>query len=235
MRFWTLSTLLHLGFFAAFFYLKSDLMRPDLREKIDGDVIVLGFVYESPPEKDNILLKPIEADKQTASKSLREQVRSTAKQKARPKPAQGFVKVAAAQALESPVQTAINIFETKKANVKKHQRVASGVLQQNESSVMMAAATTLLKSSALSAPRYKICSSRSRSGAKPSGEQKKNQENKQITITNLVGVHPAHRAALQGQVTSISALLGAKPVGRQTNIATLLNGNQTQSTQISCK
>ena len=54
MRFWTLSVLFHLGFFAAFLYLKPDFMRPDLREKTDDDVIVLGFVYEVPVEKDNI-------------------------------------------------------------------------------------------------------------------------------------------------------------------------------------
>ena len=268
MRFWTLSVLLHLGFFAAFSFQKTDLMRPDLRKKIDGDVIVVGFVYETPVEKNNNSLepieagkqtapkslreqvhsmtkqkvrpkpdqgsvkvavartpveknnnslKPIEAGKQTASKSLREQVRSMTKQKVRPKPDQGSAKVAVARTLEGPAQTAVKIFETKKADAKKHQRVASGVFQLNESSVMMAATTTTTipsKSSALSASRYKTCTSTSRLGAKLSREQKKNQENKQITITNLVGLHPAHRAALQGQVTSIGALLGAGPRGR---------------------
>ena len=286
MRFWTLSVLFHLGFFAAFLYLKSDLMRPDLREKIYDDVIVVGFVYEAPVEKDNISLKPIEADKQTASKTLREQVHSITEQKFRPKPDQGSVKVSAARASVEknnisldplkadkqiapkslreqvrlvskqktfpkpargsvkavaaqvsvgPAHSATKIFETKKANAKKYQRVASGVPQLNGSSVMMAAASIPFKSSDLGAPRNKTCTSKLKSGAKLSREQKKNQENKQITITNLVGLHPAHRAVLQGQVTSINALLGARPLGRQSNITTLLNGNQTQSTQISCK
>ena len=66
MRFWTLSVLFHLGFFAAFLCLKPDLLRPDIREKIYDDVIVVGFVYEAPVEKGNISLKPTEADKQTA-------------------------------------------------------------------------------------------------------------------------------------------------------------------------
>jgi hypothetical protein len=286
MRFWTLSVLFHLGFFAAFLYLKPDLMRPDIREKIYDDVIVVGFAYEAPVEKDNISLKPIEADKQPASKSLREQGHSMTKQMFRPKPDQGAAKVAAARAPvekgnislkpikadkqpaskslreqvrsmtkqmvrpkparepfkavaaqtpEGPAQNAIKIFEVKKANAKKYQRVASGVPQLNGSSVMMAAASIPFKSSDLGAPRNKTCTSKLKSGAKLSREQKKNQENKQITITNLVGLHPAHRAVLQGQVTSINALLGARPLGRQSNIATLLNGNQTQSTQISCK
>ena len=33
MRFWTLSVLFHLGFFAAFSILKPDLMRPDYEKK----------------------------------------------------------------------------------------------------------------------------------------------------------------------------------------------------------
>ena len=122
MRFWTLSVLFHLGFFAAFFYLKPDLMRPDLREKIDDDVIVVGFVYESPVEKNNISLKPIEADKQTASKPLRERVRSVSKQKVLPKPAREFVKAVTARALEGPAHSATKIFETKKANAKNKSR-----------------------------------------------------------------------------------------------------------------
>ena len=286
MRFWTLSVLFHLGFFAAFFYLKPDLMRPDLREKIDDDVIVVGFVYESPVEKNNISLKPIEADKQTASKSLRERVRSVSKQKvfpkpARetvevaavrapveknnislkpikadkqtaskslrervrsvskqkvlPKPAREFVKAVTARALEGPAHSATKIFETKKANAKKYQRVATGVPQLNESSVMMAATPIPVKSSAFSAPLNKTCSSKSRLGAKRWREQNKNQENKEITIINLVGLHPAHRAVIQGQVASISALLGNKRLGRQPNIATLLNGGKNQSAHISCK
>lgn len=286
MRFWTLSVLFHLGFFAAFLYLKSDLMRPDLREKIYDDVIVVGFVYEAPVEKDNISLKPIEADKQTASKtlreqvhsiteqkfrpkldqgsvevsaarasveknnisldplkadkqiaprSLREQVRLVSKQKIFPKPARGSVKAVAARVPEDPAHSATKIFETKKANAKKYLRVAHRVFQLNESSLMMAAATIPVKSSVLSAPFYKTCTSKSQLVASLAKEQNKNQENKQITITNLVGLHPAHRAVLQGQVTSISALLGAKPRGRNPNIATLLDGSQSQSAQISCK
>jgi hypothetical protein len=81
----------------------------------------------------------------------------------------------------------------------------------------------------------KTCISKSRLGAKKLREQNKDQENQQITIINLVGLHPAHRAVLQGQVTSISALLGNKPLGRQPNIAALLNGGKNQSAQISCK
>ena len=100
-------------------------------------------------------------------------------------------------------------------------------------SVMMAAATIPVKSSVLSAPSYKTCTSKS--GSKPSREQANNQENKQITITNLVGVHPAHRAVLQGQVTSISALLGAKPRGHNPNITALLGGGQNESARIGCK
>mgnify|MGYP001162930849 FL=1 len=286
MRFWTLSVLFHLGFFAAFLYLKSDLMRPDLREKIYDDVIVVGFVYEAPVEKDNISLKPIEADKQTASKTLREQVHSITEQKFRPKPDQGSVKVSAARASveknnisldplkadkqiapkslreqvrlvskqkispkpargsvkavaarvpEGPAHSATKIFETKKANAKKYLRVAHRVSQLNEASLMMATATIPVKSSVLNAPFYKTCTSKSQLVASLAKEQNKNQENKQITITNLVGLHPAHRAVLQGQVTSISALLGAKPRGRNPNIATLLDGSQSQSAQISCK
>ena len=235
MRFWALSVLFHLGFFAAFSYLKPDLMRPDLREKIDGDVIVLGFVYESPPEKDNILLKPIEADKQTASKSLREQVRSMTKQMVRPKPAREPFKAVAAQTPEGPAQNATKIFEAKKANAKKYQLVASRVSQLNGSSVTMAAASIPVKSSTFSAPLNKTCISKSRLGAKTYREQNKSKENQQITIKNLVGMHPAHKAVLQGQAASISALLGNKPLGRQPNIAALLNGGKNQSTQISCK
>ena len=286
MRFWTLSVLFHLGFFAAFLYLKPDLMRPDLREKIYDDVFVVGFVYEAPVEKDNISLKSSEAEKQIASKSLRGQVRLVSKPKFRSKPDQGSVKVAATRAPvekdniplkpieaekqivskslrehvrlvskpkvfpkparesvravaarvpEGPAHSTTKIFETKKANAKKYQRVAHGVSQLNESSLMMAAATIPVKSSVLSAPFYKTCTSKSKLVASLAKEQNKNQENKQITITNLVGLHPAHRAALQGQLTSISALLGAKPRGRNPNIATLLGGSQSQSAQISCK
>ena len=100
---------------------------------------------------------------------------------------------------------------------------------------MMAATTTPAKSSALSAPLYKTCISKSGLGTKRSGEQNKIKENQQINIINLVGMHPAHRAVLQGQVASISALLGNKPLGRQSNIAALLNDGQNQSAQIGCK
>jgi hypothetical protein len=234
MRFWTLSVLFHLGFFAAFLYLKPDLMRPDIREKIYDDVIVVGFAYEAPVEKDNISLKPIEADKQPASKSLREQVRSMTKQMVRPKPARESAKAMAAQTPEGPAQNATKIFEAKKANAKKYQRVASGVPQLNGSSVM-AAASIPVKSSTFSAPLNNTCISKSRLGAKTSREQNKSKENQQITIINLVGMHPAHRAVLQGQVASISALLGNKPLGRQPNIAALLNSGENQSALISCK
>lgn len=233
MRFWTLSVLFHLGFFAAFLYLKPDLMRTDLREKIYDDVLVVGFVYEAPVEKDNISLKPIETEKQIVSKSLREQVRLVSKNKVLPKPARESVRAVATQVSEGPAHSATKIFETKKANAKKYQPVAPGVPQLTGSSVMMTAATIPVKSSVLSAPSYKTCTSKS--GSKPSREQANNQENKQITITKLVGVHPAHRAVLKGQVTSISALLGAKPLGRQPNIATLLDSSRSQSAQISCK
>ena len=81
----------------------------------------------------------------------------------------------------------------------------------------------------------KTCISKSRLGAKRSREQNKSKENQKITIINLVGMHPAHRVVLQGQVASISALLGNKPLGRQPNIAALLNGGKNQSAQISCK
>ena len=286
MRFWTLSVLFHLGFFAAFLYLKPDLMRPDIREKIYDDVIVVGFAYEAPVEKDNISLKPIEADKQPASKSLREQGHSMTKQMFRPKPDQGAAKVAAARAPvekgnislkpikadkqpaskslreqvrsmtkqmvrpkparepfkavaaqtpEGPAQNAIKIFEVKKANAKKYQRVASRVPQSNGSSVTMATASIPVKSSTFSAPLNKTCVSKSRLGAKTYREQNKSKENQKITINNLVGMHPAHKVVLQGQVASISALLGNKPLGRQPNIAALLNGGKNQSTQISCK
>ena len=235
MRFWTLSVLFHLGFFAAFLYLKPDLMRPDLREKIYDDVIVVGFAYEAPVEKDNISLKPIEADKQPASKSLREQVRSMTKQMVRPKPARESVKAMAAQTPEGPAENATKIFEAKKGNAKKYQRVASRVPQLNGSSVMMAAASVPVKSSTFSAPLNKTCISKSKLGAKTSREQNKRLKNQQVNIINLVGMHPAHRAVLQGQVASISALLGNKPLGRQPNIAALLNGGKNQSAQIGCK
>ena len=285
MRFWTLSVLLHLGFFAAFLYLKPDLMRPDLREKIYDDVIVVGFAYEAPVEKDNISLKPIQADKQPASKSLREQVRSMTKQtvlpnkaaheavkvaaarvpveknnislkpietykqtapkslreqvrslsngKVLPKAAQEAVKVAAARATEGPANSTTKIFENKKAEAKKYQRLAPGVYKLGRSSVMMGTVAIPVKSTDFKAHLFKTCTSKP--GSKQSREQNKNQKNKQITITNLVGLHPAHRAALQGKVISISALLGAKPRGHSPNIATLLNGSQNQSSQISCK
>ena len=235
MRFWTLSVLFHLGFFVAFLYLKPDLMRSDIREKIYDDMIVVGFAYEAPVEKDNISLKPIEAGKQPASKSLREQVRSMTKQMARPKPAREPVEAMAAQTQEGPAQNASEIFEAKKAIAKKYQRVASGVPQLNGSSVKMAAASIPVKSSTFSAPLNKTCISKSRLGAKRSREQNKSKENQKITIINLVGMHPAHRAVLQGQAASISALLGNKPLGRQPNIAALLNGGKNQSVQISCK
>ncbi len=286
MRFWTLSVLLHLGFFAVFLNLKPDLMRPDLREKIYDDVIVVGFVHEAPVEKDNISLKPIEADKQTASKSLREQVRSMTEQKFRPKPDQGSVKAAASRApveknnislnqteadkqiaskslreqvrlmskqkvlpkparetvkavaarvSEGPAQSATKLFETKKANAKKYQRVAPVVPQLNEPSVMMAATTIPVKGSALSAPFYKTCTSKSKLVVNLAREQNESKENKQIDIVNLVGLHPSYRVLLQGQVTSISALLGNKPLGHQPNIATLLDVGQNQNIRTSCK
>ena len=285
MRFWTLSVLFHLGFFAAFLYLKPDLMRPDLREKIYDDVIVVSFAYEAPVEKDNISLKPIEADKQPASKSLREQVRSMTKQtvlpkkaahetvkvavaralveknnislkpietdkqtdpkslreqvrslskgKVLPKAAQEAVKVAAARVTEGPANSATKIFENKKAEAKKYQRLAPGVYKLGGSSVMMGTVAIPVKSTDFKAHLFKTCTSKP--GSKQSREQNKNQKNKQITITNLVGLHPAHRVVLQGQVTSISALLGAKPRGRSPNISTLLGGGQNESAQISCK
>jgi len=235
MRFWTLSVLFHLGFFAAFLYLKPDLMRTDLREKIYDDVLVVGFVYEAPVEKDNISLKPIETEKQIVSKSLREQVRLVSKNKVLPKPARESVRAVATQVPEGPAHSATKIFEAKKANAKKYQRVASGVPQLNGSSVKMAAASIPVKSSTFSAPLNKTCISKSRLGAKRSREQNKSKENQKITIINLVGMHPAHRAVLQGQAASISALLGNKPLGRQPNIAALLNGGKNQSAQIRCK
>ena len=235
MRFWTLSVLFHLGFFAAFLYLKPDLMRLDLLEKTDGDVIVLGFAYEAPVEKNNILLKPIEADIQIASKSLREEASSVPKQKVPPKPAREPVKAVAARAPQGPEHIATRVLVAIKGNVKKYQRVASGVPQLTGSSVMMAATTIPVKSSPSSSLLNKTCISKSRLGAKKMREQNKDQENQKITIINLVGLHPAHRAVLQGQVTSISALLGNKPLGRQPNIAALLNGGNNQSAQISCK
>jgi hypothetical protein len=284
MRFWTFSVLFHLSFFAAFFHLKPDLMRPDSQEKIGGDEIVVSFAYEAPVEKNNISLKPIEADeqtaskslreqvhsvskqsvlpkaaretvkvaaaralveknnislkpieadKQTASKSLREQVRSVSKQKVLPKAARETVKVAAARVTERPANSATKIFETTKVKVKKYQRVAPGVHKLSGSSVMMGTVAIPVKSTDFKAHLFKTCTSKP--GAKHSREKNKNQENKQITIANLVGLHPAHRAVLQGQVTSISTLLGAKPRGRNANIATLLDGGQNESAQISCK
>ena len=235
MRFWTLSVLFHLGFFAAFLYLKPDLMRPDLPKKTVSDVIVLGFAYEAPVEKNNILLKPIEADKQTASKSLREQASSVPKQKVLPKPAREPVKAVAARAPQGPEHSATRVLEAIKGNVKKYQRVASGVPQLTGSSVMVAATTIPVKSSPSSSLLNKTCISKSRLGAKKSREQNKSKENQQVTIKNLVGMHPAHSAVLQGQVASISALLGNKPLGRQPNIAALLNGGKNQSAQTSCK
>ena len=235
MRFWTLSVLFHLGFFAAFLYLKPDLMRTDLREKIYDDVLVVGFVYEAPVEKDNISLKPIETEKQIVSKSLREQVRLVSKNKVLPKPARESVRAVATQVSEGPAHSATKIFETKKAIAKKYQRVAPGVPQLNKSPVMMASTIIPAKSSILSIPVLRTCTSKSKLGAKLSREQNENQENKQITIINLVGLHPAHRAVLQGQVTSISALLGNKPLGRQPNLARLLDVAQNQNTRTTCK
>ena len=285
MRFWALSVLFHLGFFAAFLYLKPDLMRPDILEKIYDDVIVVGFAYEAPVEKDNISLKPIEADKQPASKSLREQVRSMTKQtvlpnkaaretvevavaralveknnislkpvetdkqtapkslreqvrslskgKVLPKAAQEAVNVAAARVTEGTANSATKIFENKKAEAKKYQQLAPGVYKLGGSSVMMGTVAIPVKSTDFKAHLFKTCTPKP--GSKQSREQNKNQKNKQITITNLVGLPPAHRLVLQGQVTSISALLGAKPRGRSPNISTLLGGGQNKSAQISCK
>jgi hypothetical protein len=284
MRFWTLSVLFHLGFFAAFFYLKPDLMRPDLREKIDGDVIVVGFAYEapveknnilskpieadkqtaskfvhdqvrsvfkksdlpkparktvkleaarSPVEKNNILSKPIEADKQTASKFVHDQVRSVSKQSDLPKPAREFVKAVPPRVPKGPAQSVIKIFKTKKGDVKKHQRALPGVYKLSGSSVMMGTVAIPVKNIDFKAHLFKTCTSKP--GSKQSREQNKNQENKQITISNLVGLHPAHRAVLQGQVTSISALLGNESFGRRPNIATLLDVGQNQKTRTSCK
>ena len=284
MRFWTFSVLIHLGFFAAFFHLKLDLMRPDLRQKIDGDEVVVGFAFEAPVEKNNILLKPIEADKQTASKLLREQVRSVSKQKVLPKAAHETVKVAADRALveknnislkpietdkqtaskslreqarsvseqkvlpkaaretvkvaadrvtEGPANNATKIFETKKAKATKYQQADPGEYKLSGSSVMMGEVATPLKTADFKQHLFKTCTSKP--GSKQLIEQNKNQKNRQITITNLVGVHPAHRAVLQGQVTSISALLGAKPRGHNPNITALLGGGQNESARIGCK
>ena len=234
MRFLTLSILFHVGIFAAFFSIKSDLTRPDLQEKIDGDVIVIDFVYEPLVEKNNILGKPIEADKQTASKALREHSRAVSQKKVLVEPTRGSAKVAAARAPLGPAQTTTQIFETKKFSPKEYQRVAPVARQLSESSVMIGKSATPIKGSDFRSHLYKTCTSKFKSGLKLLRERNKNQEHKQITITNLVGLHPAYREVLRGQVTSISTLLGAKPLGRQQNIATLLDSSQNQSTQISC-
>jgi len=231
MRFWTSSILLHFGFFVAFFYLKPDLMRSDSQKKINGDVIVVDFVYEPLVAENNTLPKPIEAIKQNAAKSLRGQVRMVSPKKVLPKPAQGPIKVAAPQAPESSEQTVTKMLKTKKLNPKKHQPVAPRVSVLRGSSVI--ATSVPIKSSDFRTRSFRTCTSKS--SVKPSRKQDEDQENKQITIGNLVGMHPAHRVVLQGQVASISALLGNKPLGRQPNIAALLNGGKNQSAQISCK
>jgi hypothetical protein len=231
MRFWTSSVLLHFGFFVAFFYLKPDLMRSDSQKKINGDVIVVDFVYEPLVAENNTLPQPIEAIKQNAAKSLRGQVRMVSPKKVLPKPAQGPIKVAAPQAPESSEQTVTKMLKTKKLNPKKHQPVAPRVSVLSGFSVI--ATSVPIKSSDFRTRSFRTCTSKS--SVKPSRKQDEDQENKQITIINLVGMHPAHRVVLQGQVASISALLGNKPLGRQPNIATLLNGGKNQSAQISCK
>lgn len=234
MRFLTLSILFHLGVFVAFFSIKSDLTRPNLQEKIDGDLIIVDFVYEPLDEENNILVKPIEADKQTASKALREHSRAESQKKVLVEPAHGSAKVAAARTPVGPAQTTTKIFETKKVNPKEYQRVAPVARQLSESSVMIGESATPIKGSDFKSHLYKTCTSKFKSGLKPLRERNKNQENKQITITNLVGLHPAHREVIRGQVTSISTLLGAKPLSRHQNIATLLDSSQNQSMQISC-
>lgn len=231
MRFWTSSILLHFGFFVAFFYLKPDLTRPDSQKKINGDVIVVDFVYEPLVAENNTLPKPVEVIKQNAAKSLREKVRMVSPKKVLPKPDQGPIKVAAPKAPESSEQTVTKVLKTKKVNPKKYQPVAPRVSAPSGSFVIATAMP--IKSSDFQAHSFKTCTSKS--SVKPSRKQDEGQENKQITIINLVGMHPAHRAVLQGQAASISALLGNKPLGRQPNIAALLNGGKNQSVQISCK
>ena len=231
MRFWTSSVLLHFGFFVAFFFLKPDLTRPDSQEKIHGDVIVVDFVYEPLVAENNTLPKPIEASKQNAAKSLRGQVRTVSPKKVLPKPAQGPIKVAAPRAQESSEQTVTKMLKTKKVNPKKYQPVAPRVSELRGSYVITTSMP--IKSGDFRAHSFKTCTSKS--SVKPSRRQDEDQENKQISITNLVGLHPAHRALLQGQATSISALLGYKPRGRQSNMATMLDGSQNLNALASCE
>jgi hypothetical protein len=231
MRFWKSSILLHFGFFVAFFCLKPDFTLSDLQEKINGDVIIVDFVYEPLVEENNTLPKPIEASKQTAAKSLRGQVRTVSPKKVLPKPAQGPIKVAAARTPESSKQTVTKMLKTNKVNSKKYQPVAPRVSALSGSAVIAAAMP--IKSSDFKAHSFKTCTSKS--SVKPSIKQDEIQANKQITITNLVGLHPAHRALLQGQAASISTLLGARRRGSNVKIATLLDGSQNQNTQTSCK
>ena len=124
MRFWTSSVLLHLGFFVAFFCLKPDLTRPDSQKKINGDVIVVDFVYETLVAENNTLPKPIEARKQNAAKSLRGQVRMVSPKKVLTKPAQGPIKVTVVRAPESSKQTVTKMLKTTKVNPQKYQPVA---------------------------------------------------------------------------------------------------------------
>ena len=231
MRFWTSSVLLHFGFFVAFFFLKPDLTRPDSQKKINRDVIVVDFVYEPLIAENNTLPKPIEAIKQNAVKSRRGQVRMVSPKKALPKPAQGPIKVAAPRAPESSEQTVTKMLKTKKVNPKKYQPVAPRVSALSGSSVSVASMPK--KSSDFRAHSFKTCTSKP--SLKPFRKQDEDQENKQITITNLVGLHPAHRALLKGQATSISALLGYEPRGRHSNIATMLDGSQNLNALASCE
>ena len=231
MRFWASSVLLHFGFFVAFFYLKPDLTRPDSQKKINGDVIVVDFVYEPLVAENNTLPEPIEARKQNAAKSLRGKVRMVSPKKVLRKPVQGPIKVAAARAPESSKQTMTKMLKTTKVNPKKYQPVVPRVSAPSGSSVIAAAMP--IKSGDFQAHSFKTCTSKS--SLMPFRRQDEDQENKQITITNLVGLHPAHRALLQGQATSISALLEYKPRGRHSNIAAMLDGSQNLNALATCE
>ena len=234
MRFLTLSILFHFCVFAAFLSIKPDLRRPVLQEQIGGDVIVADFVFEPLVEKGNISVKPIEADKQAVSKALLGHSRLVSPKKVLTEFAKGSANVVAARAPVDPAQTATKIFEAKKVNPTEYQRVAPSARQLSDSSVIIRASAIPIKGSDFSSHLHKTCTSNLKSGLKPLRKQNESQEHKQITITNLVGLHPAHREVLQGKVTSISTLLGAKPLGRHQNISTLLHNSQNQSTQISC-
>ena len=231
MRFWMLSVILHFGLFVAFVYLKPNLTRPDSQEKINGDVIVVDFVYEPLAAENDTLPKPIEASKQNAAKSLSGQVRMESPKKVLPKPAQGPIRDAAARNPESSEQTVTKMLKTKRVDPKKYQPVAPRVSAPSGPSVIAAAMP--MKSSDFQARSFRTCASKP--SVKPSRKQYENQENKQINITSLVGLHPAHRALLQEQATSISALLRYEPRRRHSNIATMLDGSQSRNTLTSCK